>query len=66
MLCSVWLLCAASAMLTRAVCADIDTKGKETEHESLAEECRQLTDDVNAFIIRQQATMVPSLTAAPY
>ena len=66
LLCSVWLLCAASAMLTRAVCADIDTKGKETEHESLAEECRQLTDDVNAFIIRQQATMVPSLTAAPY
>ena len=46
--------------------ADIDTKGKETEHASIAEECRQLTDDVNAFIIRAQATMVPSLTTAPY
>lgn len=44
----------------------INTKGKETEHASLAEECRQLTDDVNAFIIRAQATMVPSLTTAPY
>lgn len=44
----------------------IDTKGKETEYEPVAEECRQMVDDVNAFVIRAQATMAPSLTAAPY
>jgi len=44
----------------------INTKGKETEHASLAEDCRQLTDDINAQIIRAQATMVPSLATAPY
>lgn len=44
----------------------INTKGKETEHASIAENCRQLTDDINAQIVRAQATMVPSLATTPY
>lgn len=44
----------------------IDTKGRESEYVSLRDEATKMCDDLNATIMKVQASIVPTMTAAPY
>ena len=44
----------------------IETKGRESEYESIRDEIVKMTDEVNAATIRSAATFRPSAIGAPY
>jgi hypothetical protein len=44
----------------------IEVKSRETEFVQVREACNRLTEEINAAIVRAQATFVPSIAATPY
>ena len=46
--------------------AVIEVKSRETEYVQVREVCNKLTEEINAAVVRAQATFVPSIAATPY